>query len=142
MKQTYFDVLRMDKMEYLELIREAGIGNEDEQQTMLKAMYDSSYVWQGRIYGNLIGLMGVVPSTIIGDSAYIWLFATENFKKHSFIAARHSKRIIEEILKVYPVLYGHCEVGEYNSRRWIKFLGARFGPAHGVLIPFEIRAHS
>lgn len=90
--------------------------------------------------GEIACIWGLIPPTLLSDSAYLWLLTTEIVAEHKFLLVRHSQRYIEEALKVFPTIVGDVLVGNEPAQRWLKWLGAEFEqPVHGR-IPFAIRA--
>lgn len=77
--------------------------------------------------------LGLIPKTMISDSAYIWMITTLHGYTHSLIIARHAKEMLGQLQTKYSVLFGHCF--EVKSKRWLKSLGAEFVAAN----VFELR---
>jgi hypothetical protein len=98
----------------------------------------SSETWTGFAGGKLICCWGLIPPSLLSDQAYLWMHSTPAVKDHTFVLVRHSQRIIEDALKKYPRIVGHCKVGATDSIRWLRWLGARFMEMEGPFIPFEI----
>lgn len=97
-------------------------------------------LWEGKIDGKTVCVWGMVPPTIMSDQAYIWLYTNDELvREHQFVFVRRSQRMIEQMLEEYPRIVGHCLVDSPRSIRWLKWLGATFGPPSGMLVPFEIR---
>lgn len=97
-------------------------------------------LWEGKIDGKTVCVWGMVPPTLLSDQAYIWLFTHDELvREHQFVFVRRSQRMIEQMLEEYPRIVGHCLVDSQRSIRWLKWLGATFGPPTGMLVPFEIR---
>jgi hypothetical protein len=111
-----------------------------DQETMHKSMCNSSRVWLGCDDGMVVCVWGLVPPTLLSDKAYLWLYTTEHLRDHVFHLVRHSQRMVEEMLKEFPTLVGHCALASPKSIRWLKWLGAQFGDTHGQFISFTIRA--
>ena len=110
-----------------------------------KAIYDrcvaaTTQMWAGFANKHLVCVWGLIPPTLLSDQAYLWLYTTDAVKDHEFIFVRQSQIAVKEMLKMYPVIVGHVEVGMDRSVRWIKWLGAVFGDPQGKLIPFTIRS--
>lgn len=112
-----------------------------EEKTMDFCLLMSTVIWSGRINGNLACIWGVIPPTLMSNQAYLWLYTTDVIKEHQFILIRHSQMVIEEILESYPSICGHAIIGSDKSIRWLKWLGAKFGPPQGTAIPFRITRH-
>ena len=99
----------------------------------------SSDVWTGMIDGEVVCVWGVAPPSLMSQRAYLWLYTTDKVKEHQFSFVRHSQIVLEDLLNVYDLITGHCVIGQDNSIRWLKWLGAQFGEPDGKLIPFQIR---
>jgi hypothetical protein len=111
------------------------------QETMQRAMMNSSRVWIGEDDGAVIGVWGLIPPTLMSDVAYLWLFTTKNLTRHTFIFIRHSQKAVQAMLSEFPCIVGHAEIGNRRSLQWLKWLGAEFGePVSDKAIPFTIKA--
>ena len=99
----------------------------------------STTMWAGSVDGKLLCLWGLVPPTLLSDQAYLWLHTTEEAKEHEFVLVRRSQIELAKMLKEFPRIIGHCNVGAEQSIRWLKWLGATFGQPDGRLVPFVIR---
>lgn len=114
---------------------------DTHRQSMHEFFTRSTDVWMGSDGDIALGIWGLIPPTILSDRAYLWLYHTEAVAVHSFMFIRHSQRAVEEMLKVYPLIVGHTEVGAIRSIRWLRWLGAEFGQTtDDKLIPFTIKA--
>ena len=117
-----------------------GTISDKDQEIMTAALNQSSMVWVGMEDDKVLGFCGVVPPTLISDRAYLWLYTTPALEEHKFVFIRHSQLVIKDMLYDYPLIVGHCIKGERKSMRWLEWLGAKFLPPEGRLVPFEIRA--
>jgi hypothetical protein len=97
-------------------------------------------VHYGLVDNEVACVWGLIPPTLLSDTAYLWLYTNALAEQHKFILVRRSQRYIEDILKVYPRIIGDCIVGNWPARRWLTWLGAEFGPASKGRWPFVIRA--
>jgi len=112
-----------------------------QQETMRRTLGNSSHVWVGIEDGKILATWGVIPPTLLSDRAYLWMFHTSHLQKHVFIFVRHSQRMVQEALSLYPILVGHAVIDNDRAIRWLRWLGAEFGdPIQGKILPFEIRA--
>lgn len=136
------NIIRCNGTEAYDLIYEdhLSILTPIEQETMQRAMMNSSHVWLGDDNGKIIAIYGLMPPTLMSDVAYLWLFTTKHFTSHTFIFIRHSQRVVREMLEQYPTIVGHGIVGHSKSLRWLRWLGAEFGEPVGKFLPFEIKA--
>jgi hypothetical protein len=135
-------IIRLTGAEAYDLIYPEYLATMSElnQETMQRSMRNSSTVWIGYEGNKVLGFWGLIPPTLLSDRAYLWLSTTRHMPEHVFIFVRYSQRVIEEMLQLYPLIVGHCAVGQAKSKRWLRWLGAEFGPVDGALIPFEIKA--
>jgi hypothetical protein len=119
------------------LVRDIVLDSEGEQ-TMDFCLLMSTVIWGCFIDGGLGCIWGVIPPTLMSSQAYLWLYTTDLIKEHQFVLVRHSQMVIKEILEEYPSIVGHALMGSSKSIRWLKWLGAKFGPPQGTGIPFRI----
>lgn len=120
----------------------AGIASkipEDEVIQFNKCISATSIIMGGFGDGKLVCVWGLVPPTIMSNSAYLWLQVLAPIEPYQFVFVRHSQRAIEMALEKYPVIVGHCRVGAETSMRWLRWLGARFAEPDGMLVPFIIK---
>lgn len=96
-------------------------------------------MWAGFAAGKLVCVWGLISPTLLSDRAYLWLYTTEAISEHVFLFIRHSQIAVESMLQQYPTIVGHAIEGNSRAIRWLKWLGADFGPPDGRLIPFTIR---
>ena len=71
----------------------------------------SATAWLGKIDGETACIWGLIPPSILSEQAYLWLFTTELVESHKFMFVRWSQRFLEVMHKDYPVIVGHCEIG-------------------------------
>lgn len=98
----------------------------------------ASHLWIGYVGEIPVCAWGLVPPTFLSDSAYLWLYSTDAVDEYKFLFVRHSQLIMEEMKKLYPVIYGVCALSQPKSIRWIKWLGGEFGYPGESHIPFMI----
>lgn len=111
-----------------------------EQEVMHRAMTQSTRCWIGWQDDKVLCFLGLIPPTLMSDRAYLWLYTTKHLHEHIFTFVRYSQRVMEEMLREYPIIVGHTETGNIKAIRWLRWLGAVFGEPQGPVIPFEIRA--
>lgn len=99
----------------------------------------SAECWTGYVGDQLICCWGLIPPSLLSDQAYLWMHTTPEVKDHQFLLVRHSQRVIEGVLSRYTRITGHCVIGETNSIRWLRWLGAEFAEPDSGLLPFIIR---
>jgi len=102
------------------------------QPEVLYAGNISSQMLAGFYKGQLLCIIGFIPRSFLSDEAYMWMQTMPEAKNHPLMIGRHGRRVVDNMLKVYPKLIGHCFSSD--SARWLKSLGAEI---HGTI--FEIR---
>ena len=112
---------------------------EGDKEKFRQSLVLTTTVWAGVADGKLVCVWGLVPPTLLSDSAYLWLYTTEAIKGHVFLFIRHSQIAIKAMLELYPTITGVTRIGNARSLRWLKWLGAEFGEPNGLLLPFVIR---
>lgn len=94
-------------------------------------------VFCGFVDDDFICCWGLIPPTFISCQAYLWMWAPEPIK-HQLVFIRHSQIQVQEMLKHYDKIVGHCEIQAKSAQRWLKWLGAEFGQPSGKIMPFTI----
>ena len=112
--------------------------SEDGLAKFRRSIAFTTVMWGGAVGGELKCLWGLIPPTLLSDEAYLWLHVIEPIGEHEFVFVRYSQQAIEEALKLFPRIIGHCEIGADRSIRWIKWLGGVFGDHEDRLVPFTI----
>ncbi len=126
-----------------DVIRRSNVKHIPGAEGVLRdCMYRSVEVRVGMLDGVIACAWGLIPPTILSDTAWLWLITTDIVAEHKFLFVRHSQRYIEEALKEYPNIIGSAEVKNWSARRWLRWLGAEFGEPEGKMIPFIIKAKS
>jgi hypothetical protein len=106
---------------------------------MVRCLQLSSQIFRGVIDDQIACVWGFIPPSMLSDKAYIWLYTDEKVKDHQFIFIRHSQRVIEDMLEIYPTIVGDAFVENRKAIRWLKWLGAEFSEPVGKKLPFVIR---
>lgn len=117
-----------------------GVMDGDKLRSLEAMTGIGSDLWIGLINEVPVCAWGLVPPSLISDRAYLWLYVTEGVDEHKFIFVRWSQRIMADLRKRYPMIYGVCEVDNKRAIRWMKWLGAEFGYPGEAVIPFVIEA--
>lgn len=113
--------------------------DEIEKQKIDACLAISTHVYLGLVDGEYACCWGLIPPTVMGDRAYLWLHTSSLVEQNKFVFVRRSQRCIEAMLKEYSEIVGFCKPGNEQAIRWIKWLGAEFAePARGR-VDFVIR---
>ena len=116
--------------------------NEQGLRSCRAYLNASVFAWTGLVDGQIVCIWGLVPPTLLSDSAYLWLITTPVVEDHKFAFVRHSQIILNGMLDSFPLIVGHVLADQPQSKKWLKWLGVKFMPAEGRLIPFELRRAS
>ena len=71
----------------------------------------SAECWSGYVDGKLICCWGLIPPSLLSNQAYLWMHSTAAVREHKCVLVRHSQRIIEDALRRYESITGHCQCG-------------------------------
>lgn len=138
------EIIRLDGRQAYDLIytEHLSILPSLQQETMQRTMMNSTQVWMGLDNEQIVAIWGLIPPTLLSDTAYLWLYTTKHFIKHTFVFIRHSQRAMADMLAEFPIIVGHGSPDNHRSLRWLRWLGAEFGELEfeGQAIRFTIRA--
>jgi hypothetical protein len=94
--------------------------------------------WVGFVNERFCCMWGLVPPTLLSDTAYLWLFVNELIEEHKFVFVRHSQIQMQKMLDMYPIITGHCRRDHVRSMQWLRWLGAKFDQHDGLVASFTI----
>jgi hypothetical protein len=86
----------------------------------------STAVWLGKVDGVDACAIGVIPISIFSERAYLWMIHTKICEQHPLRFIRWSRRVLDDILLLYPTLIGLCHPDNVYGKRWLEWLGSRF----------------
>jgi hypothetical protein len=133
-------ILKDSKVDLDDIIQRSPVKDiQNASPALAQCIAMSDVYWTGSVDGQTACAWGLVSPTILSERAYLWLITTNLVDDHRFVFVRHSQRFIEVMLEKYPVIVGHCVIGEHRATRWLKWLGAKFGEPEGTRIPFMIK---
>ncbi len=95
----------------------------EEREILLQFGSLSNPLYVGTYEGQLVCLVGLIPPTLLSDTAYIWCHHTDLVADHKLLFGRYAKRLVAQLMQLYPRLIGHC-LNE-DSWRWLRSLGAK-----------------
>lgn len=124
----------------VDLIRRQEKLPKAQQDTLNLCQALSTKSWVGYVDDTLICCWGLIPPTIMANTAYLWLYTTPAVTEQWFPFVRHSQRQIEVMLREYPTITGHCLADAERSIRWVRWLGGAFKERDSQgRMPFVIR---
>lgn len=113
-----------------------------DQETIVRSIKNSSRTWAGMVDDRLVCMWGLIPPTLMSDTAYLWLITTKHLHGHEFLFIRHSQRAVQSMLEEFPEIVGHTLIENRRAIQWLRWLGAEFGePINNTAYPFTIRRH-
>lgn len=135
-------ILRDSQIDIGDVVMRSPVADDPESIMILRGfIFRSSEFWVGKVEGKTACIFGLIPPSILSDTAYLWLLTTDAVDENTFLFVRHSQQWMEQALKRYSVIHGH--VAQYNrkAKRWLEWLGAEINPsAEGGRHAFVIKA--
>ena len=133
--------VRKSGVDLVDLIRHSPVADTPgAMETMQECMKRSVEVRYGLIDGEVACVWGLIPPTILSDTAYLWLLTTDVVARKKFLFIRYSQIYVEHALRSFPIIVGDCMANNASAIRWLRWLGAEFHNPVGLKIPFTIRA--
>lgn len=82
----------------------------------------------------IVGMLGLVPDSLISERATVWLLTTNEIYSMWIRFLKISKPIIEGLQAKYPVLYNFVDSRNEQCLRWLRWCGAKVYPpeSHGA----------
>ena len=140
MKRAVISVEKGTVQDFLDIVRRSPVADKPNAVDIIReASYRSIEVRQGLVNGEVACMWGLIPPTLLSDTAYLWLLTTNLVEEHKFLFVRHSQMYVKEALNYFPNIVGDVMVTNVGAKRWLKWLGAEFGESDGRKIPFVIR---
>ena len=133
------EIIDVKDWPFTALVKQGGL--TDQEWNMIGYCYDHSEErWMGAVDKIVACMWGLIPPTMLSDRAYLWLYHNEIVEEHKFTFIRHSQIQMKRMLSIYPHIVGECMITNPTGRKWLQWLGAKFGLPDGFLAPFEIKA--
>ena len=127
------------EIEHLIYSGACGTIEDNERQIIMRFTRCCSNLWVGMVDQDVLCIYGLIPPSLISDTAYLWLQTTEKLQEHIFTFVRNSQIVVKDMLEVYPEIIGDCRIEDLRAQTWLKWLGATFGQPTETHIPFVIR---
>lgn len=92
------------------------------------------------IDGKPFAMFGIVPDSLLGRTAQVWLLTTNDIPKIKMRFLKMSKLVIRFFLIQYPILYNYVDARHKLSIEWLKWCGAILNPAQAFgleQVPFH-----
>lgn len=105
---------------------------------LIEYLKRSLFAWTGLVDGKVACVWGIIAPTVLSTQGYLWLFTTDLIDSHKFLFVRHSQRIVEEMLKIFPRITGTVFANQPRSIAWLKWLKVNFRAEENGMIHFEL----
>lgn len=89
--------------------------------------------------GELLGVWGYRPHTILGSTVNAWFLSTPAIENHRIAAARESKRVISFLLTLYPQIVVRVDKDYTLSINWLSWLGFEVSVKEGIFLDMILR---
>lgn len=77
--------------------------------------------------GEPIAMFGLVPDSILGDKAAVWLLGTDDIATVKKSFCEFSRKVIKYFVGQYPILFAQVDGRYAKTHRWLEWLGAKKG---------------
>lgn len=136
-------ITKLNIIDMEELLGHSGLCPDTYTKDILIHCFSlSDKCWVGRADGELACVWGLIPPTMMSEQAYLWLNTTDVVDDHTFVFVRMAQCYMEKMLEMFPTIVGHCAISQPRAKRWLQWMGARFGVGDGVKVPFTIQKHN
>lgn len=95
----------------------------------------STEIWAGFYNGELGIVWGILPGSLLSDTAYIWSIATDVVKRCPKAFLRASRQWLKSMSGEYAIFVGLCR----RDTTYVQHLGAEFFDDHDSFARFEIK---
>src|SRR5216683_1225054 len=95
----------------------------ERQASMMDYCHKLGQVYAGFIDDKFVCCWGLIPGSFISNQAYLWMWSQGPITQQ-FTFIRRSQIQVQEMLKRYPTIVGHCKrseerrVGKECRSRW------------------------
>lgn len=78
--------------------------------------------------GEIGGMFGVAPESLLSDRALAWLLTTDTIYQMRISFLRLSKKLIDVMLGRYGHLYNYVDARNIECLNWLEWMGAKIYP--------------
>lgn len=97
----------------------------DPLEQLLANLRISTHAWCWMIDGEPACMVGVAPTSIVGNTALAWVVTTEAIRTDLRTFALGSRAMLRHLLTIYPRLEGYVDARFTESVHWLERLGFR-----------------
>ena len=77
---------------------------------------------------DLLGIYGLVPLTVLGNTSQVWLMVSEAVDRYPRAFLRASRLALERLYRRSSALTNFVDLADPTVGRWLEWLGARYLP--------------
>lgn len=132
------EVKKVTASEVKKLILGTQLLSEMQNRTLDLHLASTGTIYAGYIRGAFVCAWGLMPPTLLSNTAYLWLYTTDALAGNEFLFVRHSQVQLNRLFEEYDVICGVVSESSPHSQRWLQWLGAHFAEPEEGVIPFEI----
>lgn len=105
----------------------------------------SDLAYAAFVDGEVMGIYGVAPLTVLGDIACPWLLTADGAVRHRRAFLEENRAFLRFALQRYPVLVTYVDARYSQALRWMRWLGftvdeaAPFGPLNALFCKATLR---
>jgi len=132
MKVLIRDAVRSDIHALKNKLREAdceevlAAGNSSAEAALTHSFDRSSLCFCVEVEGSPAGLFGIVPDSLVGESANVWFLGSPEMSKIKKTFVKMSRKVIADFLVQYPRLWNVVDARYESSIQWLMSCGAVF----------------
>lgn len=89
----------------------------------------SLYAWTWLVDGVPATMFGIGTHSIIGSEGVVWMMGTDLVVTHRRAFLRATKRRIDRLLDIYPILTNYVDARYADCIAWLRWLGFEIHPA-------------
>jgi hypothetical protein len=101
------------------------LGDKSVQECVKRSLNGSTHAWAGRVDGELVAMWGVYP--LADGVGYPWMYSTERLHGVPKLTVSLARRVVDEMLTLYPRLFGVVDTRFEESVRFAKAVGFKVG---------------
>lgn len=115
-----------------------GLAHGIDLQTCLQEMIDSSLgAYTIEDENQVIAFWGYRPSSMVGESCYVWMAATPAYRFYSYRLLRISRGCINWLLGLYPVVFATADTSYSRAVVWLEWLGFKTYGTNGIFVQMK-----
>lgn len=99
------------------------------EEALRHALEVSTYKFTFLYKGEVVGMFGVNPETLLSNRAVVWMLTSDRIENMKKTFAKVSKEFIRSLQRIYPTLYNLVDSRHTTSIHWLKWAGAEILPA-------------